>query len=155
MAYTSSNLSNEACVQCVVFLMVGAFMTGIIWGSIEASIFVERRKVQNTYTKTICLLLNYTLVQHSCRSCDKSCRSSDPLCCNYYDCFDEELRFSYPVSDETRVNSTLSCVNQAKVHQQTQVILLFTVLIIAFSSLLFSFRLVIITLVTMRKSESI
>ena len=154
MVNTSGTPCSECFVSFVVFLMVGAFFTGIIWGPIEASTFVERRKIQNAYTKTTCLLLNYTLLQHTCQSCDKSCRSSDPLCCIYYDCFDEKLQFSYLISDKTRVNSTLSCVNQDKVHQQTQVILLFTILIVAFSFLLFSFRLVIITLVTMTTNES-
>jgi hypothetical protein len=97
-----------ALCTCAVF--VGC----IIWGSFSAAHYVNYQNTRSVYTSTICLLLNYTVVQHTRQYCSSNV-------CASYTCFDERFLVTYPISNNTYITSVFSSFDEDKPYQQSQV----------------------------------
>ncbi|CAF2250822.1 unnamed protein product [Rotaria magnacalcarata] len=93
------------------------FLPCIIRSSSTASSYVTKRNSRNALTNTTCLLLNYTVLKHTCEDVIQT-RGTNT---DEYTCFDETFHVSYPIFNQTQITSIFHSARKEKAHQQTQI----------------------------------
>ena len=107
--------------QCGTIVVVsGAFI--FFWTFIFCTViglngrdeYVTNRDLRKALTRTECLLLNYTRLEHECTACETHG-------CRYFSCFDERLQFLYTIANQTQMMTVFEFTDQNKPHKQTEV----------------------------------
>lgn len=109
LADTCSSVFISAAVIACSFLV-----PCILIGSFSASTYVENRNIRQLYTSSICLLLNYTVLEHQC---PRYSFASSPS----YKCFDEYFLVSYSIPNMADVTTNITSFKRSEQHEQTEV----------------------------------